>query len=349
MEVKEAEYLFSTDYKGDHIMQLKDGKILVYYLYGNFIINVYNEKNFHKLYEIDINLIIQQFEKENNGCSKYKNNNTDKNIIINLDNGLILIGHEHYLIELNLYDKVYDYKIVTYLNDNIIDMTEITNKKMIVITYKNMILVEKENEKYIIKNNHLIKDNWKVTSLFRQNFIPRQFCQNYSIYSLPNNRLLLNSSCTFIRRKGCCLHSPKLCSNSKIIFVDLNNFEEIKLDEIFGKENVFILEKIFIIQDNYDIKIYNINSLEYIKSVRIQNSFYIYKCDERHLIIIQENEKNNFFVVYKNINNDLIEYCKFIMNFYNKERFYKKILILLKNKKIIIGNDKIYLLTLNFD
>ena len=70
MEVKEAEYLFSTDYKGDHIMQLKDGKILMFYLYGNYIINVYNEKTFHKLYEIDINFIIQQFEKENNNYSK---------------------------------------------------------------------------------------------------------------------------------------------------------------------------------------------------------------------------------------------------------------------------------------
>ena len=138
MEVKEAEYLFSTDYKGDHIMQLKDGKILMYYLYGNYIINVYNEKTFHKLYEIDINFIIY---------------NANKNIIINLNNGLIIMGHDHYLIELNLYDKVYDYKIITCLNDNILDMTQISEKRIILITYESLILVEKGSEEYIIKNN----------------------------------------------------------------------------------------------------------------------------------------------------------------------------------------------------
>ena len=151
MEAKEAEYLFSTDYKGNYIMQLKDGKILLYELYGNCIIILYNEKTFHKLYEIDINFIIQQYEKENNNYPKYNSYNTNKNIIINLNNGLIIIGHDHYLIELNLYDKVYDYKIITCLNDNILDMTQISEKRIILITYESLILVEKGSEEYIIK------------------------------------------------------------------------------------------------------------------------------------------------------------------------------------------------------
>ena len=113
--------------------------------------------------------------------------------------------------------------------------------------------------------------------------------------------------------------------------------------------SVFILEKIFIIPEKYDINIYDINSLEYIKSVTILNRLFIDKYDDHHLMVMKKNENNNLLVIYKNINNDLIECCKFIMNFYNEERFYMQILIPLKNKKIIIGNDKIYLFTLNFD
>ena len=73
------------------------------------------------------------------------------------------------------------------------------------------------------------------------------------------------------------------------------------------------------------------------------NIDYIYKYDDQHLIMIQESEKKNFLVVYKNVNKDLVEYCKFLINFINNDRMYKKILILLKNKKIIIGHNKHYL------
>ena len=348
METKEAKFIFHTYLNGCNILQLNNGKILSYYLYNFQIITLYNEKTFKKIYDIDINSIIQQYEKEN---ENEINNNPNKNIIKKLNNGLIIVGHKYYLIELNLHDKAYDYKIIKCSNGSILDINEIADKRIIVITLEGMIILEKENEEYTIKNYYSIKYNWKmISSLFPRDYKPRKFKQFYSIYALPNNRLLLYSSSSHYRSRGCGMYPSIHYFNSKIFFIDLNKFEEIKSTETFSSEvNIFVLETIFIIKFYSDFRIYDINSLEYIKSVILVNIDYIYKYDEQHLIMIQKNEKKNFLVVYKNVNKDLVEYCKFVINFINNDRMYKKILILLKNKKIIIGHNKHYLFKLNFD
>ena len=64
---------------------------------------------------------------------------------------------------------------------------------------------------------------------------------------------------------------------SKIIFIDLNNFKEIKSNEVFQQIiEVIELEKIIIIQKNNIMNIYDIDSLDMIKNMIIDERYNVY-------------------------------------------------------------------------
>ena len=61
---KELQFLFKGRIDSDSIIQLKDGKLLSYYFEGLYYIYIYNEKTFQKLFEIDFDETISEYEKE---------------------------------------------------------------------------------------------------------------------------------------------------------------------------------------------------------------------------------------------------------------------------------------------
>ena len=99
MEKKEVQFLFKEYTEGDTIIQLNDGRILFYYYTGIRDVYVYSDKTFKKLFEIDSNRFISNYDKEvDKFC--YKNN------IKLIDNNLILIGYSKYLIEVKFFEKI---------------------------------------------------------------------------------------------------------------------------------------------------------------------------------------------------------------------------------------------------
>ena len=87
---------------------------------------------------------------------------------------------------------------------------------------------------------------------------------------MPNNRLLLNSFSIEKGRYGWCgVHPRDELYQSKFIFINLNNFSEIKSTEEFEENTKCILFKDSIIIQAYkNFIIYKINSLEIIKNIK---------------------------------------------------------------------------------
>ena len=366
MEGKEFQILFTKKIKGDSLIQLKDGKILFYHLnlYNN--IYIYNEKTFQKLYEINIIKHIKQYEEEK---EKAKNinlyNNFDyeelegdyweyyfsRNVasIKEMDDGLILIGYNKYLIELKINDQNYDCKIVEKINEDILEINAITNEKIIIITEKNIFILYKNDKEYIIKEEHLIKDNWKSVSKSNPSHYYGDYDEYVSSYILPNNRLLLNflsKADGFMR----CGHALSInFSASKIIFIDLTNFEKITSTEIFNrKAEHIVLKNNIIIQVDDKITIYDINSLKIVKKINLPQIYgKIEKIYDENLIVFSKVDKGEkIIVIYTIENNDLIEKYKVKGNlnimipdytdYYGAKLYNRYYLLALKDKRIII-------------
>ena len=209
---KKAQFICKRDISGDSIIQLRDGKLLFYFFMEFYDIYIYNEKTFQNLFEIDLYKPIYELEKQkekneyklkgkkegnfdedNYFRKRYKNLNENKNSIIELNKNRILIGRNNYLIELNLYKKSYDYKIVKQFDDSVLDINELSDKRIIAITKEKVIILKREKEEYIIKKEYPIKENWTI--------IPKlkgfgRFNQYFSSVELLGHRLLLNSFST---------------------------------------------------------------------------------------------------------------------------------------------------------
>ena len=264
MKIKEIQNLFKKSKEGDSIIQLKSGKIVSYFLRDNYNIYIYNEKTFQKLYDINLENLINKYEKENKDindeneddfysigkiiksikCKKYKNS------IKEIDNNIILIGREYYLIEFNLYDKSCDYKFIDIFVGTILEINILPDKTIIIFTEEKIILFNKENDEYIAKKEYIINDNWKMEI---NPYNMRSHNQFYSSYILPNNKLLLKSfSTNIIYSHGCVIDSPKEYSNSKIISLSLNDFKEIASTKTFDIIiNPIILQNAIIFYDSH--------------------------------------------------------------------------------------------------
>ena len=130
---KEVQFNMKAEIEADTIIQLKDGRLLFYYFRENYNIYIYNGKTFEQLFEIDLQNLKYEFmikfdgdngknsnklknneegkakiEKDDNIFNKFNkyNEKRNKNSIKELDNGLILIGRDKYLIEINLHKKI---------------------------------------------------------------------------------------------------------------------------------------------------------------------------------------------------------------------------------------------------
>ena len=55
-------------------------------------------------------------------------------------------------------------KLLKYLDDNILEINELSDKRIIVfLRYKIIVLSKKDNEEYLIIEKYRIKDNWKIS------------------------------------------------------------------------------------------------------------------------------------------------------------------------------------------
>ena len=362
---KEVQLVLTEKIKGDSIIQLKDGKLIFYYYREDYNIYIYHEKTFQLLFEINLKYLIYKFgrdiEKNNNKLenkeiekenflllfeNKY-DETRNKNSIKELDNGLILIARNKYLIELNLHKKNYDYKLAKQLDDDILEINELPDKRIMVITTQNIVLYERKNEEYIFKEEYRLKNNWK----FSAEGLLRDINQYFFSYVLPNNRLLLNSF--FIEFKdvdGCVIGKKVEFSNSKIIFIDLKNFEEILSTEAFDKDAKYIvLDNEIVIQSYESLIIYDINSLKPIKVIKNDKEFkylYLYKFDKNQLIAYSVNIERNgdSVLIYKIEDKDLIKHYEIRAKSYdkifgwdnNKMIGSDNFIFLLRDKRIII-------------
>ena len=221
---KEVQFTMKSEIEADTIIQLKDGRLLFYYFREYYSIYIYNEKTFEQLFEIDLKNLKYEFmiklkEDEEKNSNKLKNNEEgkekmekddyiidnkynekkNKNSIKELDNGLILIGRDKYLIELNLHKKNYDYKLAKLLDNDILEINELSDKRIMVITTQKIILFERNNEEYVFKEEYELSSFWKFST--ERSF--RDINQYFFSYELPNNRLLVNSLFIKIRHSGC--------------------------------------------------------------------------------------------------------------------------------------------------
>ena len=394
MELKEVEAQCecSSTVQGDSLIQLKDGKILFYYFRERYHLDLYNEKTFKKILEIDLCDLIKKYEKEKEELKKtekkteekdiinedefeeeflclgrhfinYDLYNEYKNCIKELDTGSVLVGRNNYLIEFIFHEKTYDYKVIKEIYNNIVDLNELSDKRIMIITYGNIIILNRENGKCIVNKKYPIKHNWGIVSQESRDKYFGDFKQYFSTYVLPNDRLLLNSFSTeYDYHGGCGTHPPQEFSYSKIIFIDLKNFEEIKSTETFGIDaKHIVLDKIIVIQAGTTVVIYDINTLEIIKNTKLQKDYgYMYKFYNKYLITISKYEENNDLTIYKYQENDLVKHCKIKTNIafrktigwngYTITGYNNKFLFTLKNKKVIVlSHNKIYVFQLNID
>lgn len=362
MKIKEIQNLFKKSKEGDSIIQLKSGKIVSYFLRDNYNIYIYNEKTFQKLYDINLENLIDKYEKEKRDINdeneddfysigkiiKSIQGKKYKNSIKEIDNNIILIGREYYLIEFNLYDKSYDYKFINIFVGTILEINILPDKTIIIFTEEKIILYNKENNEYIRKKEYIINDNWKMEI---NPYNMRSHNQFYSSYILSKNKLLLKSFSTkIIYSYGCVIDSPKEYSNSKIISLSLNDFKEIASTKTFDIIiNPIILKNAIIFYDShkfyldkYIINIIDIESFKTINKIEIENK-QIHKLDklnDEHLIIIYKpsERKDYIFSIYKVENYELIKLNEFNLNF-------GILFVFERDESSILGNDKlIYIL-----
>ena len=394
MTTKDAQILFSKTVKGDSVLQLKNGNILFYFFRSDYSISIYNEKSFQKIFSINIYKTIKKYEngneEEGKEKSKEKKDSNDdedeeekerrdsfrkrflyedkkdlkrKNSVKELNSGIILIGRDNYLIELKLSEKEYETKVISKLNDIILDINELPDERILVITEKNITIFNRENGEYLIKKEYPIKDSWKIVPVSSTERFFGNFHQYFSSELLPNDRLLLKSFSTeLFYNYGCGTHPPCEFSHTNIIFLETKNFEEIKKTELFKSDAKYIIfDNIIAIQNSSDLLMYDINSLELIKKTELFESLhYIYKFDDQYLITLSEDEERNMLLVYKKENNDIIGFCRFRTkvsfekifgwNSYPIKNFNNKNLFTLKDKRVVVlCHDKMYALQLDLE
>ena len=361
MENKEKENEIkpvSYDFHGDTLIQLQDGRILSYFFQSCDIIKIYDKDTFKEVLKINLGNILQ-----NNKDINFFGGSETVGSIIQLKNNLILIGYYNYLIEINLYEKTFESNIVYEGDRSILNINELSTNKILLITSNKILVLDKDNNKYIEKENHILKNDWKIVPI---SFIKRHygdFSQYYSSTILPFERLLLCSfSEEYSYHGGCGTHPPERISKSKFIFINLKDFKEIKSTEVFkAKSNSIVCENKIIIQYYNNVYIYDINTLEEInKKEYKQIHSQLIKYDNNYLISYSKYENDNNLSILKIEGNDLIQTCEVKNTFRYKENigwngypvydFYNKILFILNDKRVImICHGVIYCLNLNLD
>ena len=79
-----------------------------------------------------------------------------------IKNNSVLVGFYKFLIELNIHEKTFDSKIIYKCEDEIKNVNELSDQRIIVFTNNNILIINKENNEYFLKEKDIIKQNWKI-------------------------------------------------------------------------------------------------------------------------------------------------------------------------------------------
>lgn len=193
--------------------------------------------------------------------------------------------------------------------------------------------------------------------------------QYFRSYELPKKRILLLSYSIGEYIPRCCINifENNTSSHSKVIFIDLSDFKEIKSTETFREKTAQIieLENRIIIQETNNMHLYDKNTLEMIKTIMIDEKynrvyfpsflFKIFKFDEHNLIVIRLNTYDNNLIWYEISNNEPVKKSIIKINFkFNYNEILKngdKRLFILKDKKVILflGRRQKFIINLNLN
>ena len=202
---------------------------------------------------------------------------------------------------------------------------------------------------FIVKDKYNIKKNWEIVPLsLEHRHYYGEFEQHFFSTILPDERIILRSFSTELDYNGgCATHPPREFTHSKIIFLT-KNFEEIKTTEEFHSDcRDLVFENLIIIQAYYDIYLYDIKTLENIKTIKIKGRFsYFEKYNENEIIAYSKYENENDLLIFRVEGNDIIKSCEIKKKFKFKEiigwnsysiiGYNNKILFVLKDKRIIL-------------
>ena len=350
---------------GDSIIQLKNGKLIVYDLKENGKIIIYDQNTFQEILRINLIKILEEEilnESEKKDIDYYNELKLRTKISIKqLINDIILIGFNKFIFEINLQENNFEHKIYKK-EKKILEINELPDKNIIVFTEDNIEILKKEKNEYIVSKIYDINKNWKISSMRVQTNDKsyKYFCQWYFSYILPKEKLLLNSFTFETYYKDFPWHNPQEFTLSKIIFIDLKNLCEIQSTKEFKKEAKFFeLKDYVVVQGEDKIYIYDINKLYLIKEVKYEYDNFLYKYSNNLLIGASIYEKENNFLVFRFEDNEFMHSCtiktnfKFYESYINGDRVLKynnKILFILNDKRVILLCDQCaYVLKLDIE
>ena len=332
-------------FDGDSLIQLDDGSLLSFYFRMDNPLKIYEQKEFKEKLSIDLEEILKENNKKIIYNDEEEEHKSFQLSIIELKNKSILAGYYNYLIEIKINDKNIESKVVFEDQDNILNINELPDGRIILIT-NNSILVLKD---LILKDKYNIKKNWKIVPLSLTNQYCADFKQYFSSNILPDERIIIRSfSIELNFHGGCGTNPPDEFTHSKVIFLNTNNFEEIKTTEEFESDcRALLFENLIIIQVNHDIYLYDIQTLENIKKMEIDERFcYFEKYNENEIIAYSIYESSNDLLIYRVEGKDIIKSLeikrKFMFrpeigwNFYSVIGYNNKILFVLKDKRVIL-------------
>ena len=158
-------------FDGDSLIQLDDGSLLSFYFRMVDNLKIYEQKEFKEKLSIDLEDILL----ENNKKSIYNDEEEEKEeehknfqlAVIQLKNKSILVGYYNYLIEIKINDKNFESKVVFEDQDNILNINELSDGRIILIT-NNSILVLKD---LILKDKYNIKKIGKLSYFINKSIL----------------------------------------------------------------------------------------------------------------------------------------------------------------------------------
>ena len=309
-------------------IELKNRKIILFEKYHN--------KN-------KISILYQNFRlKQIFECDDGRGTHIMK--VIQLTNNKILFCSKD-LFVLNI--KTNEIKKIEFPNEEVIDIIELKNKKILGITTNHLININFNGEECQISN---------ISDVPQNSFSKEMHCeflkQYLDLYELPNNKILIHSHSNGLAfaQSFCGNSCPKEDLFNKIYILDLTDssfiynfdyFENLKTEI-----NIVILDKYICISHDNIIDIYDINSFKLVKQIDDKiNKKYIIKYDENLIIGLSHIENENNIVVYNlsNINEisfkiyyGKFEFTKKTMQLYTLNFCKKKSLAKLQNGSLLI-------------
>jgi hypothetical protein len=253
--------------------------------------------------------------------------------VLQLTNNKILFCSKD-LFVLNIESN--EIKKIELPEEEVIDIIELKNKKILGITKNHLININFKGEECQISNISQVPEN-----SFSEENLHCEFLKQYlDLYELPNNKILIHSHSNGL--------APMICGNSipvevlfnKIYILDLtdssyiynfDNFENLKTEM-----NIVVLDKYICISHDNIIDIYDVNNFKLMKQIDDKiNKKYIIKYDESLILGLSHIENENNIIVYNLSNINEISFKIYYGNFeFKKMKMQGRTLNFCKKKSL---------------